>query len=112
MSHVHTIWCRNPKVTDFIELLFNKVDSTDFLFRRDMSITLPFEKMILLSVLGIPLLAPEIVLLYKSVKPDDPSAAADFRNALPELSSGSRDWLVNALEKMYKHHAWLKDLLK
>ncbi|HET9909088.1 MAG TPA: hypothetical protein VFQ23_20740 [Anaerolineales bacterium] len=110
---VHTIWCKNPKaVPDFIELLFNEVDSTDFRFRRDRSITLPFEKMILLSALDIPLLAPEIVLLYKSVKPDDPSAAADFRNALPELSSASRAWLVVALNKLYADHIWLQDLAR
>jgi hypothetical protein len=110
---VHTIWCKNPKASpDFIELLFNEVDSTDFLFRRDTSITLPIEKMILSSALGIPILAPEIVLLYKSVKPEDPSASADFRNVLPELSSESRNWLAIALDKLYTGHVWLKDFLK
>lgn len=110
---VHTIWCKNPKAfPDFIELLFNEVDSTDFLFRRDTSITLPIEKMILLSASGIPILAPEIVLLYKSVRPEDPSAVADFKNVLPQLFSGAWNLLVNASDQLYSDHVWLKDLLK
>lgn len=47
---VHTIWCKNPTASpDFIELLFNEVDEVNFHFRRDTTITLPLEKMIVLS---------------------------------------------------------------
>ena len=109
---VHTIWCKHPSARpDFIELLFNEVDKTNFCFRRDTSITVPLEKMIMSSVLGIPRLAPEIVLLYKSIKPEAPSVAADFRNALPGLPSEARNWLITALKKLYSDHVWLKDLL-
>ena len=108
---VHVIWCRTAEASpDFIELLFNEVDDVNFRFRREPSITLPVEKMIISSSSGIPILAPQIVLLYKSGKPDDPSAAADFRNVLPALSSETRDWLVGALNKLYQDHVWLKDL--
>ena len=108
---VHVIWCRNAEASpDFIELLFNEVDDVNFRFRREPTITLPVEKMIISSSSGIPILAPEIVLLYKSGKPEDPSAAADFRNVLPELSSATRDWLGSALNKLYQDHAWLRDL--
>jgi hypothetical protein len=110
---IHTIWCRNSVLSpDFVELLFNEVDEANFLFRRDISITLPAEKMIRSSESGIPILAHEIILLYKSAKPEDPSASADFRNVLPGLSSESRNWLVLALNKLYRDHIWLKDLLK
>lgn len=108
---VHTIWCKNYKVSpDFIELLFNEVDEVNFHFRRDASITLPVEKMIISSRSGIPILAPEIVLLYKSGKPEDPVVAADFKNILPKLSSETRDWLVAALKKLYVDHVWIKGL--
>lgn len=109
---VHTIWCKNPKASpDFIELLFNEVDEANFFFRRDTSITLPLEKMIVSSPSGFPILAPEIVLLYKSVKPEeDPSAASDFKNVLPMLSSEACDWFAGALRKLYVDHIWLEGL--
>lgn len=110
---VHTIWCKNPGASpDFIELLFNEVDSTNFLYRRDTSLTLPLEKMIISSLPGIPVLAPEVVLLYKSARPEDPSASVDFKNVLTELSSEACDWLAIALNKSYTDHVWLKHLLK
>lgn len=108
---VHVIWCRHPQASpDFIELLLNEIEDSNFLFRRDVSITLPLEKMIISSASGIPILAPAIVLLYKSAKPEDPSAAADLKNMLPQLSSETREWLANALKKLYQDHVWLKDL--
>ena len=110
---IHIIWCKNPEASpDFIELLFNEVDEVNFFFRREPSITLPREKMIISSPSGFPILAPEIVLLYKSSKPEDPSVTADFRNVLPELSSEARDWLANALKKRYQDHVWLNHLLR
>jgi hypothetical protein len=109
---VHIIWCKNYNASpDFIELLFNEVDEVNFHFRRDASITLPVEKMIISSRSGIPILAPEIVLLYKSGNPEDPFVAADFKNVLPKLSSETRDWLVTALKKLYVDHVWIKGLL-
>jgi hypothetical protein len=108
---VHVIWCKNSEASpDFVELLLDEVDDDKFLYRRDLSIHLPIEKMIILSASGIPILAPEIVLLYKSVKPDDPSAATDFKNVLPGLASESRDWLVATLRRLKPNHVWLEEL--
>ncbi len=108
---VHTIWCKKPKASpDFIELLFNEVDDTDFLFRRNALITLPIEKMIISSASGIPILAPEIVLLYKSADAEDLFAASDFKNVIPTLSAERCDWLAGALRKMYINHVWLENL--
>lgn len=109
---VHIIWCKNPEASpDFIELLFNEVDEVNFFFRREPSITLPLEKMIISSPSGFPILAPEIVLLYKSSKTEDPSVATDFRNVLPKLSSQAREWLAAALRKSNPAHVWLENLL-
>jgi hypothetical protein len=110
---VHVIWCKNTHASpDFVELLFNEVDEVSFLYRRDASITLPLDKMMILSSSGIPILAPEIVLLYKSVKPEDDTAAADFRNVLPNLSQQANHWLAAALRRLQPDHSWLKDLYK
>ena len=107
---VHTIWCKNYHSSpDFIYLIFNEVDQVNFLFRRDISITLQLEKMIISSAAGIPILAPEIVLLYKSADTNE-SNSADFENALPNLSSERRDWLATAVGKLHPDHAWLQSL--
>ena len=108
---VHTIWCKNPKASpDFIELLFNEVDEANFHFRRDASITLPLEKMIISSAAGIPILAPEIVLLYKSKNIKASPYVGEFKKVLPYLSSEARDWFASALIKLYTNHVWLEDL--
>ena len=108
---VHTIWCKNSKSSpDFFELLFNEVDDTNLLFRRDFSITLPFEKVIITSELGIPILAPEIVVLYKSSNAEEPRNSMDFKNVLPNFLPERRDWFGTSLRKLYPDHIWLKDL--
>ena len=109
----HVIWCKNPNASPgFVELLFDEVDEVNFLFRRDPSITLTLEKMILSTASGIPVLAPEIVLLYKSANAEDPSYASDFENVLPKLSSQAHGWLSAALRKLNPNHIWLDDLYK
>lgn len=109
---IHTIWCKNPKASpDFVELLFNEVDEANLHFRRDTSITLPLEKMIVSSAAGIPILAPEIVLLYKSKNVEASPYVGEFKKVLPNLSDEARDWFAAALKKLYRNHVWLEDLV-
>jgi hypothetical protein len=108
---IHVIWCKNPRASpDFMELLFNEVDEVNFCYRRDPSITLPVEKMIVPSPAGIPILAPQIVLLYKSGKPEDQLAATDFMNVSPRLSRDECSWLAASLRKFNPDHPWLEAL--
>lgn len=109
---VHIIWCRNLHASpDFTEFLLDDAVDGYFIYRRDRSITFPAEKMILRSLAGVPILAPEIALLYKSGKPEeDPSTVSDFENVLPSLSLPSRHWLAAALRKINPEHIWLKKL--
>lgn len=109
---VHTIWCKNPEASpDFVELLFNEIDGDNFLYCRDTSITLPLEKMLVSSASGIPILAPEIVLLYKSKNVEASPYVGEFKKVLPNLSDEARDWFAATLKKLYSDHVWLKDLL-
>jgi hypothetical protein len=109
---IHTVWCRNPSESpDFIELLFNEVDEVNFYFRRDSSITLPLEKMIILSASRIPILAPEIVLLYKSKNVETSPYVGEFKKVLPSLSTETRDWFAAALKTLYTDHVWLEESL-
>jgi hypothetical protein len=106
---VHTVWCRNDKYDpDFIELLLNEIDGDQFRFRRDQSITLARERMFFKSSSGLPVLVPEIVLLYKSNCPGE--YEADFQNTVNSLAEGSRVWLKAALNKLFAQHPWAERL--
>jgi hypothetical protein len=104
----HTIWCRNPAHTpDFVEILFNEAAGDLFLFRRDPAIRLPMHRAFITSRAGLPILAPEVALLYKSNNPDLPKNAADFHHALPALAAEQRAWLAAALRRTNAEHPWL-----
>jgi len=88
---VHTIWCKNPNAQpDFVEVLFNEVSDGLFSFRRGQSITRPLADAIVLGDEGIPILAPEIVLLYKANNPSHEGNRGDFEVALPHPDADRR----------------------
>ena len=91
-------------------MLFNEDDGDHLLFRHDLSIRLRLEDAFLHSPGGWPILAPEIVLLYKSKYSDEDDSRADFLNTLPALNECQRAWLHEALSTLYGTHAWLKEL--
>ena len=102
---VHTVWCRNDAYEpDFIELLLNEIDEGQFRFRRDRSITRARERMCFKTSSGLAVLAPEIVLLYKSNCPEEYDA--DFQHTVAALTAESRAWLRGALDKLFARHPW------
>ena len=106
---VHTIWCRNDAHDpDFVELLFNEIDDELFRFRRDPTVTLGRGRMSFETPSGVRVLAPEVVLLYKSNAAEE--YAEDFRNASGALDAEGRAWLKGALEKVYARHPWAEEL--
>ena len=58
---------------------------------------------------NIPILVPEIVLLYKAHEQKE-NDAADFRAVLHHLSPRSRSWLPRALNESAPHHPWITHL--
>jgi hypothetical protein len=56
---------------------------------------------------GIPILAPEIVLLYKSKYAAGLKEQADFTNVLPALGSEQRRWLSKSIATTTPTHSWL-----
>ncbi|MDQ2715875.1 MAG: amino acid transporter [Chloroflexota bacterium] len=109
---VHTIWCRNTGYApDFLEILLNESEGEQFLFRRDHSIRCPLSEAFVISPSGLPILAPEIALLYKSNELSSASNHLDFQSALPLLHAGQRQWLAQALRMLSPEHEWLKELL-
>ena len=63
--------------------------------------------MSLQSASRLPLLAPEIMLLYKAKRPEENEGTADFLNVIPRLNAERRDWLRNAPLKLHPVHPWL-----
>ncbi len=106
----HGIWGRHPTFRpDFLEVLLNEIEDDAFRFRRDRTITLPLTRAFLRAPGGLPILAPELALLYKSSSLDADNWS-DFRAALPALSPESRDWLGAALARTSPGHPWLPEL--
>jgi hypothetical protein len=105
----HGIWCRNPEAEpDFLEVLLNEIDDQAFRFRRDQGVTCPLDRAFIRAPNGLPILAPEIVLLYKSSRLE-PDNWADFRAALPALGAARRAWLEAALARTTAGHPWLAE---
>ena len=105
----HTVWCRNDAHDpDFVELQLDDIDEEAFRFRREPSVTRARGLMSFETSSGVPVLAPEIVLLYKSNAVEE--YAEDFRNAARALGAGPRAWLKDALVKVYARHAWAEEL--
>lgn len=104
---------------DFIEVLFNRVNNGAFLYKRNPQISLT--RYLYVSKNGIPYLAPEMILLYKStfvrllgtVTPEHTEVVKnyrhDFRVARARLSVEQKKWLKDALQEEYpKGHEWIE----
>ena len=108
-SPVHTVWCRNDAHDpDFVELQLDDFDDERLTFRRDSSLTIERGRMSFETASGVPVLAPEVVLIYKSNAFEE--YAEDFRNARGALDVEARAWLKAALLKVYARHPWAEEL--
>jgi hypothetical protein len=108
---LHCIWCTHATFApDFLEVLLNEASETHFLFRRDATICLGLDAAFLRSPSGLPVLAPEVVLLYKAKYAAEEPHRADFHRLLPHLGPRRQAWLATALEKLHQDHAWLREL--
>ena len=113
MPPIHEIWCRHPdRDIPQIEVLLNERNSGEFLFRRNPFIKMPVEQTFVRSAKGIPILAPEIVLLYKSKVSSEPKEQSDFAQLVGTLPPERRRWLLESLSVMDPRHEWLSALRK
>jgi Aminoglycoside-2''-adenylyltransferase len=107
---VHSLWSRRcgESVWTF-ELMLDEGGGNAWTFRRNSNIGRPLEIAIHRSSKGIPYLAPEIQLLYKSkeIRPND---QVDFERVVGRLHKDARAWLRTSIARMYPTHAWLSEL--
>jgi hypothetical protein len=97
---------RSPEEFEFF---LNDAEGGLWRCRRNEVITRPVSEIFLRSPSGIPILAPEIQLLYKA-KWHRPKDEHDFQHALAHLDSGQRAWLRHALLACYGPDPWIAAL--
>ncbi len=107
---IHNIWCRrNVTATWDLELLFSEFESDEWVYRRNRTIRGQLDSFFWKDENGLPILAPEIQLLYKS-RSKRPKDLQDFRNCLPILQPKLRQKLYEwiALDSG-SDHPWLQE---
>lgn len=97
----------------FIDFLFTNMVNGVWRYRREPSILQSLERVALQTPDGLPFLAPEVVLLFKSKNTgplDRSKDQIDFERVYPHLAAPQRTWLRWALLVTAPQHPWL-DLL-
>lgn len=108
-AEVHDIWVRRDEADAWrFQLMLNPRDGDDWVYRRDSRIRRPIGDLVWWRE-GIPYLAPEIQLLFKS-KGAREKDRQDFEDALPLLEREQRQWLAAALGVASPGHEWLERL--
>jgi hypothetical protein len=103
----NALWCRPAGATAWaFELLLAPADGDRWVFRRDARITRPLADVGVTTPAGIPVVAPEIQLLFKA-KRARPHDEADLANTLPTLDDARRTWLAEALVLAHPGHPWI-----
>ena len=102
-----------------IDLLLSETNDDQWWYHADPKITHPLRTVGLSSKRGVPILAPEIVLLFKArhlYQQDDDSLRhrqadeGDFQDVQEALTGEQRSWLAWAIGRLYPQHPWLDQL--
>jgi hypothetical protein len=99
----NNVWCRRNEGGPWcLDLTIGDGDATCLVYRRDPSVRVEWSNALLQSSEGIPYLAPELQMLYKSseVRPKDD---VDAGHVLPGLGKERRAWLAGHLPV---RHPW------
>ena len=95
------------KTLDFIEVMFNTVENGLFYYSRNHNITRELEKAIVVKD-DIEILAPELVLLYKSKYYNNTDNQHDYKIVIDELDNDRQYWLVKSMMEIYSgEHPWI-----
>lgn len=112
-TNIHNIWVKDRDGGPWRFQLMLTEDAGDrWVFRRDRRIGGPLSDLGWVDSDGLPVICPEVQLLYKA-RPADRRAKdqADFEAAVGVLSPAARSWLAGAIETQYgPNHDWLRPL--
>jgi hypothetical protein len=116
---VHQVFARPPGSAplqqpwepggDELQFFLNDVEDGVWVCRRDPAVTRPVDQTELRSASGIPIVAPEIQLLYKAKHHLDKDEH-DFRATVGRLSAEQLEWLREALEIVHPGDPWIAEL--
>jgi hypothetical protein len=93
-----------------LDLMLAERSGDQWQFRRDPSITRERARAVLETPLGFHVLAPEIVLLFKSGTVNGKARVKDqqdFERSVQQLEVEPKTWLSAALERHKPNHPWL-----
>jgi hypothetical protein len=97
----------------FIDFLLTEMDHV-WKYRREPRVIRSLERIGLRTERGIPYLAPELVLLFKSKNTSDrerPKDQSDFEKTVSQLEPERRAWLHWALVATSPDHPWIQGLI-
>jgi hypothetical protein len=101
--HQNNLWCRRQIGEPWaLDVTIGDGDSVAWAFRRDPRIRIPWGDAVLTTDDGVPYLAPELLLLFKSADPR-PKDDLDAEHVIPELGPERRDRLARLLPA---DHPW------
>lgn len=108
---VRDIWCRPQDAADWsMQLMIIDPVLDQWVYRREPRITRPLRELTgPASRPGLPVLAPEVQLLYKSKQPR-PKDQLDFDTFRCHLDADQRRWLREALTLTDAQHPWLSQM--
>jgi hypothetical protein len=108
-NHFQT-WLREPATGIYrLDVFREPTIAGRWVCRRDTSITLPYDELILRSEDGIPYVIPEVALLFKA-KHLRQKDQTDFRNVLPAMDLTRRARLRSWLSQIHPGHPWIEAL--
>ncbi len=99
----NNLWCRpTPESAWALDVTVGDGDEHEWVYRRDSSVRRTWSQAVLIDENGVPYLAPEIQLLFKS-KNLRPKDQIDASIVIPELAPERRFWLAAHLDS---DHEW------
>ena len=101
--HQNNLWCRLTAGTPWVlDVTIGEGSKSDWIYRRDPTVQRPWDMAVMRSNGGIPYLAPELQLLFKS-KDLRPKDDVDAGEVIPTLDASQRDFLEHHLQA---DHPW------
>jgi hypothetical protein len=104
------VWVSKSSETPWVfQIMIIDTEANSWIYKRDKSVRMPLDDILLRNIEGIPYLRPEIQLLHKAggsqVREKDYS---DFQTILPSLLPQEKAWLKSALNRQFPEgHAWV-----
>jgi hypothetical protein len=100
--------CSHAVCKEF-EFFLNEHTGTHWISRRHPGLMRAADGVAMISFLDIPILSPEIQLLFKA-KQIRSKDQADFELSIPRLNPARIQWLAAALQEYHPEHPWLQSL--